>query len=222
MEKERFATMARPPHKRQKTAATSQPPHPIRKLPDTKKIAVLKLKEELVDSNGKDSNEQPCWSSSADVSLASLIAPLDQHAFLQHCFRECAVHVPADTEVDRMSGVREELFDLDPESILEATSSESVFVWIQRQKNVQNGNLIQSIEVSDSDAALALYKAGHATYCRAPPVVEQNLVSSLLSGTGRFSHMLVGQSGSLATSHRPVECFSKVSVVVSTTHQASQ
>ena len=46
--------------------------------------------------------------------------------------------------------------------------------------------LIQSIEIPDAETAMALHQSsgGHALYCRAPPQVEQLLVSQLLRDTG--------------------------------------
>jgi len=114
---------------------------------------------------------------------------------------------------ERTEWLREKLFDLDPESLLRETSSDAIFVWLQQapsqpmarqsqplcalpyltaaavsaskiQHRPASVSLTHSIEVSDADAALALHKVGHATYCRAPPHVEQFLVSSLLADTG--------------------------------------
>ena len=112
--------------------------------------------------------------------LEALISPLGTETFLRKCFRSCAVHISAAAAEDRFRGVREELFGLDPLQIFHITSSESIFVWLKTQGNGR----IQSIEVSDPDTALALYRAGNATYCRAPPELEQRLVSALLKETG--------------------------------------
>lgn len=113
-----------------------------------------------------------------NTSLEQLLAPLDESVFLSSLFRTYAVHVPA-LNPSRMKQISSELYELEVESILRETSSENIFVWIQ-----QENGLIQSIEVSDADAAAALYHAGHAIYCRAPPSLEQSLVASLLADTG--------------------------------------
>lgn len=84
--------------------------------------------------------------------LSSLIEPLDADFFLEKCFRNCAVHITHsddDDTMNRFSGIRELLFDLDPHEIYKQTSSESIFVWLQMKQNKQ----IQSIEVADPDAA---------------------------------------------------------------------
>ena len=103
----------------------------------------------------------------------------------------------------RLRSLREQLFDLDPGSILRSTSSENIFVWLRssgsedaaaaasrarlgssREQQDSPSGLIHSIEVPDAETALALYNAGHATYCRAPESLERHLVSSLLADTG--------------------------------------
>eukprot|EP00978_Attheya_sp_CCMP212_P047791 scaffold430725_cov63-Attheya_sp.AAC.1 len=102
------------------------------------------------------------------------------------------------------------MFGLDAKSIFSETSSDSVFVWLtdntstdkttgstsssqSTQKSKEpTGNdtshsipLIRSVEIPDPDTAFALHTtAGHATYCRAPPELEQRLVSTMLRETG--------------------------------------
>jgi hypothetical protein len=100
------------------------------------------------------------------------------HIFLEKYFRECAVFVPSQIE-NRFAFLEELLYNLDPVSILRNTSSDAIFVWLKT-----DSGLVNSIEVADADTAIALHNAGHATYCRAPPSVEQHLVSSLLTDTG--------------------------------------
>jgi hypothetical protein len=90
-----------------------------------------------------------------------------------------------------------EMLKLDPKRLLEETSSESIFIWLrppatatnhhlppQLQQQQEQLPLVQSMEVADASHALALLQCGHATYCRAPPHVEQPLVASLLRDTG--------------------------------------
>jgi len=43
---------------------------------------------------------------------------------------------------------------------------------------------VKSIDVDDPDHAYTLCRAGHATYCRVLPTVEQPLVALMLRGTG--------------------------------------
>lgn len=130
------------------------------------------------------------------------MAPLPVDEFLSSCFRQRAVHVPASVSgsvgENRLRFLAQELFDLDPESILGSTASENVFVWLRRQPpsppheqrssaaapEQSRRDLIHSIEVNDPVTALALHGAGHATYCRAPPPLERHLVSRLMAGTG--------------------------------------
>jgi hypothetical protein len=128
--------------------------------------------------------------------------------FLESVFRKQALHVTSSDNKStnhnfskRIRPILEEMYGLDPERILEETSSESIFVWLcnanqttvdQSTTNSKNNStttttangMIRSIEVGDAATALQLHKVGHATYCRAPPRVEQNLVSSLLKATG--------------------------------------
>jgi Cupin-like domain len=138
---------------------------------------------------------------------------MSRDSFLQDFFRKRALHIDCTdaTRIRRTFHLRHHLFDLDYETILTETSSESIFVWLTTTKNAESGDatkkngksnqkinnnnnnnnnnkssssLIQSIEVADAATALALHAAGHSTYCRAPPRVEQLLVSSLLRETG--------------------------------------
>ncbi len=83
------------------------------------------------------------------------------------------------------------MFGLNPRQILSETSSDHCFVWIAQQQGGADSQrrpsarkLISSIEMQDASAAAALHDAGHATYCRAPPELEQLLVSRLLADTG--------------------------------------
>jgi hypothetical protein len=125
--------------------------------------------------------EQP----STSVSLASLLAPLSPDTFLRESFQKCAVYVSG--RHDRFARLcQEHLYDLDTASLLRETSSDRIFVWLSRSGTTDDSSppYINSIEVSDADTALALYKSGHSTYCRAPPLVEQHLVSTLLADTG--------------------------------------
>lgn len=132
-----------------------------------------------------------------DPNLDTLLYPLKGHDFLKNSLRQRAVHITCapDQEVlhaqTRVTQIRKEMFDLDPETILRETSSDNVFLWLIKKGKAStpgkndSRDLIQSIEISEVETAIALQKVGgHATYCRAPPKVEQNLVSSLCRSTG--------------------------------------
>ena len=117
--------------------------------------------------------------------------------FLSNVLRRKALHVTCSNTGQeeeharaRVTELRQEMFGLDPGMILNETSSDSIFLWLRDKdgntaNSVDNLDLIRSIEISDADTALALHRTGgHATYCRAPPKVEQCLVSNLLRSTG--------------------------------------
>ncbi|GKZ00581.1 hypothetical protein MPSEU_001010300 [Mayamaea pseudoterrestris] len=165
--------MAPPRSKRQRI---SEQPLKILGTSCTPSAAVIKVGQVCSDS-GIAFEQQVIESY---ITLGNILSPLDADVFLAECFRKCAVHVPAMSNGKaRFQLLLEQLFHLNPEMLLRETSSDNVFVWLK-----QSNGLIRSIEVSDPDAALALLKSGHSTYCRAPPSVEQHLVSSLLSQTG--------------------------------------
>ena len=139
--------------------------------------------------------EKAVPSISLSPDLDSLLHPMSSTDFLTFCFRKKAVHITCESgsedehSVKRVSGLRDEMCCLDPEEILRETSSENIFLWLREKGNRKSGKngeeFIQSIEIADTDTAIALHKtAGHATYCRAPPKVEQSLVASLLRATG--------------------------------------
>lgn len=112
-------------------------------------------------------------------TLAAMVHPLPKNKFLMNVFRQKALHVSAGGGLDRLRNlIQDGMFDLDTESILRETSSDNVFVWLK------SGEHVKSIEVDDPSSAHALHLAGHATYCRASPDVEQPLVASMLRGTG--------------------------------------
>ena len=125
--------------------------------------------------------------------LQDLLSPGSVEDFLEHQFRRQAHHVPCQpNNPDRLKRITDKLFQLNPKEIIEETASDNVFVWlsnpqIQNQKKKTkdtSSKLIQSIEVPDSETAYSLFKAGHATYCRAPPFLEKLLVPNLLQNTG--------------------------------------
>lgn len=148
----------------------------IQDIPDVAKRPLLKVNE-LCQTKPSVVDQERIASS---ITLQNILSPLDADVFLQKCFRECAVYIPSMSEDgDRFQWLREHLYDLDPRMLLRETSSDNIFVWLK-----QANGLIHSVEVADPESALSLLKSGHSTYCRAPPAVEQHLVSSLLAGTG--------------------------------------
>ena len=90
--------------------------------------------------------------------------------------------------------IGEGMYNLNTNELVRESSSDSVFVWLAAKTTSKNNNgdskkrpvLVQSIELPDADTALALHQStgAHALYCRAPPPVEQVLVSKLLRETG--------------------------------------
>lgn len=174
--------------------------------------------------------------------LQNMLFPVAETAFLDKYFRKCAVHIPAlqsntgdgenettqDAAVQRMQCVTEQLYDLDPEQLFRETSSDSIFVWLRASTNSNNSNnndkknsndsskktLINSIEVSDPDMAMALYHAGNATYCRAPCAVEQKLVAALLENTGLGCGQYEGDPGNASGLANSVTCMGRGEVEV--------
>ena len=131
--------------------------------------------------------------------LSDLLSPaMNSNEFLTRYFRRQAVHVSNGSDgLRRIEKIQREMFDLNVQHILEQTASENIFVWLPIESPTssmdpksENGHgkgqnkKINSIEVPDAETAYALYRAGHATYCRAPPRVEELLVSALLENTG--------------------------------------
>ena len=115
--------------------------------------------------------------------LPFLLQPLDARSFLQTHFRQCAVHVQAKSRRNRFQAILQEFLS-SPSDIFQQTSSDNIFCWLQVNVPGKDKPLIHSMEVSSPETALALYQAGHPTYCRAPPPLEQALVQALLRETG--------------------------------------
>ena len=125
---------------------------------------------------------------SSPTLLQDMLGPLPRDYFLHNLFRKKAVYIAGSASHYVQQIVENYMFNLDMKYVLEETSSDNVFVWLAAAQNGGNDGkskgAIRSIEVSDPGSALALYECGHATYCRAPPELEQPLVSSLLRDTG--------------------------------------
>lgn len=122
--------------------------------------------------------------------LSTLMFPLNPELFMSNCFRRKAVHIRSNDR-DRASDISTNyMFGLDAKQIFHETSSDSVFLWMKLKMNNQseddtNDNILHSIEISDPDTAYLLHQnSNYASYCRAPPELEQPLVSQMLRDTG--------------------------------------
>jgi len=175
-------TMAEPSNKRQKRKEITWSHLPDSDVAVIVKVGDIAFVKDHVDQQPPVLHEYP------ESLLENLLFPLPAKDFLAKYFRQCAVHVPSiqrtgnDGEVDdekRMACLTEHLADLNVPDLFRETASDNIFVWLQTA-----AGLIQSIEVSDPDTAIALFQAGNATYCRAPAQTEQLLVSALLENTG--------------------------------------
>jgi len=153
----------------------------------------------------KDGDNPPPIEVQSDNLLRDMLFPLDSTIFMKDFFRQKAVHISTKGKyTDRIQSlIEEQMYNLDMESILNETSSENIFVWLHSQNENTTTNMIdskskskknnplnnnkistlRSIEISNPSTALSLHHVGHATYCRAPPELEQYLVSSLLRNT---------------------------------------
>jgi len=126
--------------------------------------------------------------------LETMMYPLDSAAFLNNCFRKKAVQIKSNNHLRAKYISQNYLFNLDPKEIFNETASDSVFLWIPPSKKDESSNsgsrpfsakALQSIEISDPDTAHLLHtRSNYASYCRAPPELEQPLVSYMLRDTG--------------------------------------
>ena len=132
--------------------------------------------------------ETPDISLSTTHLLEDLLYPLLPSSFLSSCFRKKAVHVRSNNANRAKEISSKYMFDLDPRQIFEETSSDSVFLWIKNkseENNQQTTPTLQSIELQDPQTAHVLHtSSNYASYCRAPPELEQPLVSLMLRDTG--------------------------------------
>jgi len=96
------------------------------------------------------------------------------------------------------------LFDADVRQIFAETSSKNVFLWMcpppsapvaatattdstSSASSSPAAAALNSVEISDPETAYALHESRSypvSVYCRAPPMLEQHLVGSLLRATG--------------------------------------
>jgi len=119
--------------------------------------------------------------------LDNMLHPLTKEDFLKHHFRKDAVHISrnqSSNALELVSDISDNyLFGLDAHALFTETSSENVFLWLRPPSS--NTATLNSVEISDPDTAYALHMSGrHSAYCRAPPILEKHLVSSLLQATG--------------------------------------
>ena len=143
--------------------------------------------------------------------LEKILYPLLPTTFLTTCFRKKAVYIQSNYP-DRVNNlISKYMFSLDARQIFEETSSDSVFLWIpsslsSNNDDNDNENLLQqnsdddhcnyktsssspkplqSIELQDPEMAYLLHtSSNYASYCRAPPELEQPLVFNMLKDTG--------------------------------------
>ena len=119
--------------------------------------------------------------------LENMLYPLSVSSFLSTCFRKKAVHISSNN-ADRAKDIIENyMFNLDSRKIFEETSSDSVFLWIpsKEETNSKISQPLQSIEIQDPNTAHILHTcSNYASYCRAPPELEQPLVSTMLRDVG--------------------------------------
>ncbi|MGK3733386.1 MAG: hypothetical protein ACI90V_000222 [Bacillariaceae sp.] len=131
--------------------------------------------------------------------LERIVHPLSPRDFKSSCFRKKAVHIKSNRK-DRFRDINENyMFGLDPKQIFEETSSDSIFLWIPPppKEGSTTGDSssssssssskvgLQSIDIQDPNTAYILHtRSNYASYCRAPPELEQRLVSSMLRDVG--------------------------------------
>ena len=139
-------------------------------------------------------DELPDITPSSKDLLESLLFPLSPRDFKSTCFRKKAVHITSNRK-DRALDISENyMFGLDSKRIFEETSSDSIFLWIPSNddntsetsaSNSKGQKSLQSIDIEDPNTAHILHThSNYASYCRAPPELEQQLVSKMLRNTG--------------------------------------
>mmetsp|Transcript_8491 Transcript_8491/g.12438 ORF Transcript_8491/g.12438 Transcript_8491/m.12438 type:complete len:635 (-) Transcript_8491:209-2113(-) len=149
------------------------------------------------NNNGISSTKQSphVFHPDSDTLLDDMLHPLNKQDFLHQHFRKDAVHIQrrphsSQTATEMVSNITQNyLFDGDVRTIFAETSSENVFLWLRppppSPDTTTTNNTLNSVEIADSETAYALHKSGcHPAYCRAPPILEQHLVGSLLKATG--------------------------------------
>ncbi len=130
-----------------------------------------------------DQSDCPDITVTSNNLLQTMMYPLSPQDFKSQCFRKKAVYISSN-RVDRARDISMNyMFGLDPKQIFEETSSDSIFLWIPSNDKEQKS--LQSIDIQDPNTAYILHKnSNYASYCRAPPELEQPLVSSMLRDVG--------------------------------------
>jgi hypothetical protein len=147
-----------------------------------------------------NNDEMPDISLSTPNILENLLYPLPPSLFLSSCFRKKAVHIKSNNANRAKEISSKYMFDLDSRQIFEETSSDNVFLWIpstsctpsqsssnskDKKEGTTKAKALQSIEIQDPQTAHVLHiSSNYASYCRAPPELEQPLVSLMLRDTG--------------------------------------
>ena len=124
--------------------------------------------------------------------LKSILYPLSPLDFKSTCFRKKAVCIRSNRKERARDIISNYMFGLDSKQIFEETSSDSIFLWLpssgKRETLCSNANekkCLQSIDIQDPNTAHILHTySNYASYCRAPPELEQLLVSSMLREVG--------------------------------------
>jgi hypothetical protein len=119
-------------------------------------------------------------SSKTDSSLLSSIfgGSVNLKSFLSNNFKKCPAVVLGSPE--RIDSIKRALFDLDVDSLLSNTASDSIQVWLGSKELHKP---ISSIN-TDPLQALKLYEAGHSLYCRAPIDFESMIIPKILDELG--------------------------------------
>ena len=153
--------------------------------------------------------DSPDISPTAKDLLESLLYPLSSIDFKSTCFRKKAVNIRSNRKDRARDIITNYMFGLDSKQIFEETSSDSIFLWIPSNdkegsscSNTNEKKSLQSIDIQDPNTAHILHThSNYASYCRAPPELEQPLVSSMLRciGLGLGQYDPSGKLDSLAS-----------------------
>ena len=150
-------------------------------------------KHQPTNHNNDDGNEARVFHPDSPKLLDDMLHPLSKQDFLSNHFRKNAVHIQRSSHnsssmnKDLVSDIcNNYLFNLNVKDVFAETSSENVFLWLRPPPLADaTSTALNSVEISDPETAYALHKSGsHPAYCRAPPILEQHLVGSLLRATG--------------------------------------
>lgn len=150
------------------------------------KIELSKDDSPEIDLPDGDQNNKPTSS-----LLETMFYPLSSSSFLSSCFRKKAVYIHSENSSRSDAIAHKYMFDLDAKQIFHETSSDSVFLWIpvkdeneheddQNKQTTSSAKPLKSIEIADPETASTLFDSGYASYCRAPPELEQPLVYNMV------------------------------------------